>query len=116
MMPPAVHPVHLVLGLIVWSAWFVAMYGGLSVACAVAPPGASAGALTWINGVLLLLTVVTAAALLYAAWWCWRALQPAAGDARVAHFIAGVSAALYLASSVAVVAVGMPTIVLPPCV
>jgi hypothetical protein len=116
MMPGSVHPVHLVLGLVVWSAWFVAMYGGLSVGCVVAPPPETAGALTWINGVLLLLTAVTAVALLYGAWWCWRALKAAASDTPIARFIAGVSAATYVASSVAVLAIGLPTTVLPPCI
>lgn len=115
MMPKATHPVHLVLGLVVWSVYFVAMYGALSVACAVAPPPEAAGALTWINGVLLLLTVLTATALLYGAWRCWRAARAAPNDARRSTFIPGVSAALYLSASVAVLAIGMPAIALPPC-
>ncbi len=67
------HPLQLTLGLIVWSVWFVALYGGLSVACAVAPPAATLGALTWINGLLLLLTLATTALLAYWAHGCWRA-------------------------------------------
>ena len=39
------HPLHLFLGLIIWSAWFVFLYGGLSVACEFAPPGVEQGAL-----------------------------------------------------------------------
>jgi hypothetical protein len=111
----AAHPVHLVLGLVVWSVWFVAMYGGLSVGCAVAPPPESAGALTWINGLLLLLTVFTAAALVYGALRCWFAVRAAADDPRRARFIPGVSAAVYLSASGAVLAMGLPAIVLPPC-
>lgn len=114
-MGKATHPVHLVLGLVVWSIWFVAIYGVLSVACAVAPPPEAAGALNWINGLLLLLTVATAAALLYGAWRCWLAVGAVADDPRRARFIPVVSAAVYLSASVAVLAIGLPAIVLPPC-
>jgi hypothetical protein len=110
------HPMHLVLGLVLWSVWFVAMYGGLSVACVVAPPAEAAGALTWINGVLLLLTLFTTALLLYAAWRCWQAAGAADVDEKQARFVARVSAAVYLASAGAVLAVGLPVIVLPPCI
>jgi hypothetical protein len=114
-MPKAAHPMHLVLGLVLWSVWFVAIYGVLSVACTVAPPPEAAGALTWINVLLLLLTLFTAAALLYGAWRCWLALRAAPNDARRATFIPGVSAAAYLSASVAVLAIGLPAIALPPC-
>ena len=117
MMPRAAHPAHLVLGLVVWAAWFVAMYGGLSVACAAAPPPVAAGARTWVNGLLLLLTAFTASALLYAAWRCWlaaRASTEAAGAAR-SRFIPAVSAAVHLSAAVAVLTMGVPAIVLPPC-
>ena len=113
----AVHPAHLVLGLVVWAVWFVAMYGGLSVACAVAPPPLAAGALTWVNGLLLLLTAFTASALLYAAWRCWLAARAAAEAAGVtrSRFIPTVSAAVHLSAAAAVLAMGVPVIVLPPC-
>jgi hypothetical protein len=111
----AAHPVHLVLGLVVWSVWFVAMYGGLSVACAIVPPPETAGALTWINGLLLLLTGFTAAALLYGAGRCWLAVRAAADDPQLVRFIPGVSALVYLSASGAVLAIGLPVIVLPPC-
>ncbi len=113
----AVHPAHLVLGLVVWAVWFVAMYGGLSVACAVAPPPVADGALTWVNGLLLLLTAFTAAALLYAAWRCWlasRAEDDVSGVAR-SRFIPVVSATVHLSAAMAVLAIGVPAIVLPPC-
>ena len=38
------HPVHLILGLCVWSIWFVVLYGGLSVACQLTPPEPQQGA------------------------------------------------------------------------
>lgn len=113
--PAATHPVHLVLGLVVWSLWFVAIYGGLSVGCAVAPPDATAGSLTWINGVLLVFTLATTALLLYWSFNCWRSRAAVQGD-RSRRFIAGVGAAVHLVSAVAVLFIGLPAVVLPPCV
>lgn len=111
------HPAHLVLGLAVWSVWFVVLYGGLSVACAVAPPAPTTGALNWINGVLLLLTLLVTALLLVQTRRCLSAVRrshdrPAS---RLSGFLPAVSGALYLASAVATLAVGLPVIMLPPC-
>ncbi len=44
------HPIHLAVGLTLWSVWFVAVYSGLSVACAVTPPPPEAGALNSTRG------------------------------------------------------------------
>jgi hypothetical protein len=115
MTPAATHPVHLVLGLVVWSAWFVALYGGLSVGCAVAPPDATLGPLTWINGVLLVLTLATAALLFYWSLGCWRGRASAGGE-RTRQFIVRVGAAIHLLSAAAVLLVGLPAVALPPCV
>lgn len=114
-MTPSHHPLHLVLGLVLWSAWFVAMYGGLSVACALAPPAGVATTLTWINGVLLLLTLLAVILLLY---WGWRCMQTAAAANAAqggARFLSRVSAMVYLAAAGATLAIGLPVIVLPPC-
>ncbi len=112
MIPGWMHPVHLFAGLVIWSLWFVALYGGLSVGCAVAPPAAEQGALTWLNGGLLMLTLVVTALLAYAAWRCWR-LAPA-GDAQ--RFVLRVAVGVYLVSAGSTLAVGLPVIVYPPCV
>lgn len=106
------HPLQLVGGLTIWSLWFVLMYAGLSVSCASAPPPVVADAFTWINGLLLVMTLVTLAILLAAAWRCWRV----SGQTGNPLFVARVAAALYLVAAVATVAVGMPIWVLPPCV
>lgn len=116
MIPAAGHPAHLLLGLLVWSIWFVALYGGLSVACAVAPPPVAAGALNWINGTLLLLTLLVTALLLAWARRCLAAVKPPAeSGSGVTRFLPAMSAALYLAAAAATLAVGVPVIVLPPC-
>jgi hypothetical protein len=111
-----VHPMHLVVGLVVWGAWFVAIYGGLSVGCAVAPPADDSTPLNWINISLLLLTAVVVVALSLAARRCWR-VAPAAGAGKSEQrFTARVSAALYALSAAATLAVAAPILVLPPCI
>jgi hypothetical protein len=107
------HPLQLVLGLIIWALWFVVIYGGLSVACEVAPPDVSSGAYTWINGSVLLLTLLTTGFLLVLATLCRRvALRKGPGTIR---FITGVAAGIYLASAVATLVIGLPVVALPPC-
>jgi hypothetical protein len=109
------HPMQLALGLVIWSAYFVAIYAGMSVGCAVAPPGEVHGPWTWINGVLLVLTVVTAGLLLYWSRACWRTRARAEVDQH-RRFLALMGAAVHLIAAGAVVAVGAPLLVLPPCV
>lgn len=109
------HPLQLGLGLTLWCVWFVVLYGGLSVACAVAPPAVEAGALTGLNLALLLLTLATIGALLWLAFWCWRAGQTVPEpDSR--RLIARVSAGCHLIAAGATLAVGLPVVALPPCV
>lgn len=107
------HPVQLILGLTIWSLWFVALYGGLSVACAVAPPAPGQGTLTALNLWLGLLTLVTLGALLWLARFCLAALRREPG--RAACFIAAVAAGLHLFSAAGVAFVGLPLVALPPC-
>ncbi|QTF91437.1 hypothetical protein [Halomonas sp. BM-2019] len=106
------HPAQLVLGLTLWSLWFVAIYAGLSVACAVAPPAPGQGALTGINGGLALLTLPTLALL---AWLAWRGLVAGRESIGPARFVALVGAGLHLFSAVGVAFVGLPLVALPPC-
>lgn len=117
MKPPASHPLHLVLGLTLWFAWFCAVYGGLSVACAVVPPAPEAGALNGVNAGLLVLTILTTAVLAWAARKCWRGAQqfPAGSPPGRKRFVADVSAALYALAAVSTLVVGLPLLLLPPC-
>jgi len=66
------HPIHLVTGLTLWFAWFLAIYATLSVGCAVAPPPVATGALTWINAAIVLMTVAMVLLLGTLALRCWR--------------------------------------------
>lgn len=105
------HPLQLALGPLVWAAWFVVMYSGLSLGCAFAPP-LGQGAATWLNGLLLVLTLVVTLALLACALRCWRASATAASR-RV--FVPRVAAGIYLYSAISTLLVGAPVAVLPPC-
>lgn len=111
----ATHPVHLVLGLAIWSLWFIAIYGGLSVGCAIAPPAPEVGALNWLNGLLLLVTAITLAILAWPMLRCWHA-RVHEDIPRRQRFIALVSAALYAVAMVSTLVIGLPAAALPPCV
>lgn len=107
------HPLQLALGLSVWSLWFVAAYGGLSVACALAPPAAEQGAVTWLNALLGALTLITAAWLLRQAWRLWRLPRP---ETTAGRFVIRAGAGLDLLAALATLFVGLPIAGLPPCV
>lgn len=102
---------QLAFGLIIWSLWFVLIYSVLSIACAFLIPENTLRSFNGLNGLLLLLTLVTTVLLGLLALRCWRAATPP-GDK---HFIARVAAGLYLVAAVSTLAVGLPVLVLPPC-
>jgi hypothetical protein len=107
------HPIHLVGGHIIWGIWFVAIYGGLSVACSVAPPEPERDMLTAINFVLGVSTLATTVLLLWLTWACvrtWRRVS-----VRRERFFALLSAGNYLFSAGVVLFVGYPVVFLPPC-
>lgn len=106
------HPAQLLLGLTLWSLWFVALYGGLSVACVLAPPRPGQGALTAINGGLALLTLATLGLLV---WLAWRGLTAGRVSVGGSRFIALTGAGLHLFSAAGVAFVGLPIVALPPC-
>ncbi|WP_213999829.1 hypothetical protein [Arsukibacterium sp.] len=113
------HPVQLVVGLTIWSIWFIAMYGGLSVVCRFAPPATQHSPFTWLNGGLFGLTVLVVVLLLLLAWrcgrYCLRQRRAKHHDAGVTQFAGYVSTVLYLAAAVATLAGGLPVLVLSPC-
>lgn len=116
-LPAPHHPLHLVTGQAIWLAWFGLAYGGLSVACAAWAPDALLGAMNGVNGALLALTALTAAALAWAAWMQWRAATAREeADRPTPRFVARASAVLYAASAGATLFVGLPLLLMPPCV
>lgn len=108
------HPVHLIVGLTVWSAWFVVLYGGLSVACQWAPPDPVRGPFNWLNPLLWLSTLVVVAMLLWLARKLWRASTDS--SEATGRYISLISAALYGVSAFATLAVAVPVLFLPPCI
>lgn len=111
------HPMQLALGLIVWAVWFVVLYGGLSVACVLAPPPVEQGAYTWINGALLLGTLLVTALLLYWAYGCWKTARAnIERDGASRRLIVRVAMGVHLAGALASFSVGAVVITLPPCV
>jgi hypothetical protein len=111
------HPLQLVLGWGIWALFFVALYGGLSVACAVQPPPTEAGAITVLNLSLFLLTLTVTAGLSLAGWACWRSsMSSPARQEGSAGFISRIAASLYLMAAFAAMAVGLPVVLLPACV
>lgn len=112
----ATHPWQLILGLCVWALWFLAVYVGVSVSCAVVPPPVSQGPFTGVNAGLLLLTIATALGLAWGSVVCGRAVRRLPPEAGQHRFIAGISAALYGVAAVATVFVGLPLLAMPPCV
>lgn len=103
---PANHPAHLVLGLTIWSIWFVAMYAGLSVYCSLAGDHQPIEGIPLINISLLALTAITCVPLAVLAVWCWR---------NATGFPGRVSAMLYIASVIATISVAIPVFFVPPC-
>lgn len=118
-MPAAGHPAQLLTGLTLWFVWFSLVYGGAAIACAVAPPPASAGPWNWANGALLVLTLVFVAGFGAAAGRTARAAAGFRGDepgmAR-RRFFASAGAVLYGVAAVATVVVALPLLVLAPCI
>lgn len=106
------HPLHLVYGLLIWCVWFVLVYSALSLGCAFALPNNALSPVNWLNGLMLAITLINTAILGLLAIYCWRArAQP--GDP---YFTARLAAGLYVTAAIATLAVGLPVLVLPPCI
>lgn len=112
------HPAQLVIGLVIWSIWFIAMYAGLSVACQLAAAANQQGALTWLNASLFGLTLLVMVLLLWLSWRSGRYCVSAQRQTRtgsVRPFIGYVSTVLYLLAAIATLAGGLPVLVFTPC-
>jgi pilus assembly protein TadC len=117
---PAGHAWHLVLGLTLWFVWFCATYGGVAVACAVAPPSPALGPMNWLNATVLLLAAACTCAFGFAAWLSARAARRrpavAAGAAGAGpRFIARSASALYATAALSTALVALPAVLLAPC-
>lgn len=109
------HPLQIPLGLIVWGVWFIALYSGLSVGCAVAPPDAAAGPWNWLNAVLGGASLATVGLLLGLSTLCWRASRRVGKNERAKRFIARVGVSVHLVAALATLFIALPIVGLPPC-
>ena len=108
------HPLHIPLGLLIWSLWFVFIYGGLSVACAVAPPAPQQGPWNWLNALLGLSAVVTLILLGALARWSWHAGLRMQQQPRE-RFVALLAAGTHVVAALATLFIALPLLMLPPC-
>lgn len=108
------NPVHIPLGLVLWSIWFVVIYGGLSVGCSLIPPDPEQGQWTWLNGSLAVLSLLTVVALLGLARLFHRAARKDHAS-QSERFVACLAAGVNLIGAIATVFVALPTLSLPPC-
>jgi MFS family permease len=118
-----VHPWHLAAGFVLWLVWFALLYGAQGIGCAVAAPPAQQGSATGINVLLGLWTLAfffgfAVAAVLMARVASrqgrqgWDEVEPSP----LARFVAPTAAVLYGACAVCTLVVGLPVLVVPPCV
>jgi len=114
----AVNAWPLVIGLALWFVWFCATYGGLAVACAVAPPSPALGPMTWLNATVLLLAAVCTGAFACAAWVSARGARRVSEGAASAgsRFIGRSAMALYTTAALSTALVALPAVLLAPCV
>ncbi|OEC36433.1 hypothetical protein SAMN05216600_101410 [Pseudomonas cuatrocienegasensis] len=108
------NPIHIPLGFIIWSLWFVALYGGLSVACEVAAPPAEAAQWTWLNALLLAGTLAIVVLLAALTHGFWRASQRARQRPKE-RFVAWTAAGVNAIAALACVFIALPILSMPPC-
>lgn len=108
------HPLQIALGLIVWSAWFVALYAGVAVACERMAQPLQAGPYS-INLGLAVFTLLVALLPGGFALICWRAASRAGARPGRERFIARLGAAIHLTAMSAMLFIALPLLQLPPC-
>ncbi|WP_278452743.1 hypothetical protein [Stutzerimonas kunmingensis] len=109
------HPVQIPIGLIIWSLWFVAMYGGQAVICKVSPPDPADGVWNWLNGSLGVLTLLTLTLLFWLARYFWRLSRPPHELNERQQFVTKLAAGIHFIAALATLFVGIPLLQIPPC-
>jgi len=107
------HPLQIPLGLTVWAIWFGALYGGLSLGCALAPPPAASGLANWLTATLGAASAIVVGLLL---WFSWRCLGTARQGGPEARFVARLAAGAHLVAAIATLFIALPLLRVPPCV
>lgn len=109
------HPIQIPIGLIIWSLWFVVVYGGFSVVCSVAPPDPELGIRNWLNATLGVLTLLTLTLLLWLARRFWRLSRKPHDLTEQQVFVTKLAAGIHMIAALAALFVGIPLLQLPPC-
>lgn len=109
------HPVQIPIGFIIWSLWFVAIYGGQAVVCATNPPAPEQGIWNWLNGGLGLLTLLSAALQLWLTRYFWKLSGPGRELNERQMFVTRLAAGVHLIAALATLFVGLPLLQIPPC-
>ncbi len=109
------HPMQIPLGLVIWSLWFVLMYGGQAVVCTLAPPAPEQGVWNWLNAGLGLLTLAALGLLLGLAVHFWRLSRRAQQLNERQLFVTKIAAGVHLIAALATLFVGIPLLQIPPC-
>lgn len=107
------HPLQLIWGLLIWSAWFVLIYAAQALSCT-RPTAQALSGITALNGMLLIAGLVLAAALVALMWRCVRATRVPRLPA-TERFIALAAAVLHGSAAFSVLFVAVPLWSLPPC-
>lgn len=107
-----VNPIHLAIGLTLWFTHFVIVYGGAAVGCEISEAGIEQGPFTWVSAFVLIVTLLFIPGLLWLGWLCHRQTPAKPNSAR---FIMRLSAVLYFFSALAVLLVGLQSVIFPPC-
>lgn len=105
------HPLNCILGLLIWSVWFAALYAAQGAGCALAPPPPLQGPFTWLNAALGVFTGLTVLVLLGLALFSWRSV--ASGSPQ--RFVLRLSAGVYLVGALSTGFIGLTLLALPPC-
>ncbi len=109
------HPVQIPLGLVIWSLWFVALYGGQAVVCASSPPAPEQGIWNWLNGGFGLLTLATFALLAWLARHFWKLSRPPHELNERQVFVTKLAAGIHMIAALVTLFVGIPLLLIPPC-
>jgi hypothetical protein len=108
------HPLQILLGPSLWALWFVALYGGLSIACVRAPP-ATSGPGNWLSITLAIVSLGLAGLLAGCALRCLRAARQAAATSPGASFVGRLAAGTHFAAALSMLFIALPLVRLPPC-
>ncbi|MFU8817348.1 MAG: hypothetical protein ACNA7W_18525 [Pseudomonadales bacterium] len=103
-------------GLIVWSSAFVVLYAALSVGCAAGVHHLQLGAIDALTALLLALFLAHLAGLAGLQWYALVGWRKRRNPSRSNGFLAVLFCLVTAASTVSLFFIGLPLLLVPPCV